>query len=67
MNATEVARKYHETWNGRDADALVGAFTKEGTFCNPDTQPGIRGEALAEFVRGVDSLSRLFYRNTQRW
>jgi predicted ester cyclase len=53
MKATEVARKYHETWNGRDADALVGAFTKDGTFCNPDTYPGIRGEALAAFVKGV--------------
>ena len=53
MNATEVARKYHETWNGRAADALVGAFTKDGTFCNPDTYPGIRGEALAAFVKGV--------------
>jgi predicted ester cyclase len=53
MNATEVARHYHETWNGRDADALVGAFTKDGTFCNPDTYPGIRGEALAAFVKGV--------------
>jgi ketosteroid isomerase-like protein len=50
---TEVARLYHETWNGRDADALVGCFTKDGTFCNPDTYPGISGEALAEFVKGL--------------
>ena len=32
-------------WNGRDADALVAAFAKDGTFCNPDTYPGISGKA----------------------
>src|ERR1700737_4426976 len=53
MKATEVTRRYHDTWNGRDADALVGAFTKDGTFCNPDTYPGVSGEALATFVEGV--------------
>jgi hypothetical protein len=35
MKATEVARHYHETWNGRDADALVGAFTKTARFAIP--------------------------------
>jgi predicted ester cyclase len=53
MKATEVARLYHNTWNGRDAGALVGCFTKDGTFCNPDTYPGVSGEALATFVEGV--------------
>ena len=52
MKATEVARHYHETWNGRDAGACR-CFHKDGTFCNPDTYPGIRGEALAVFVKGV--------------
>jgi steroid delta-isomerase-like uncharacterized protein len=53
MKATEVTQHYHDTWNGRDADALVATFTKDGTFCNPDTYPGISGEALAEFVKAV--------------
>jgi len=51
--ATEVARRYHDTWNGRDVNALVSSFTKDGIFCNPDTYPGINGEALATFVNGV--------------
>jgi hypothetical protein len=51
--ATEVARNYHETWNGRDADALVASFTDDGIFSNPETAPGINGEALATFVKGV--------------
>jgi hypothetical protein len=48
MKATEVTRRYRDTWNGRDADALV-----DGTYCSPDTHPGIGGEALANFVKGV--------------
>jgi steroid delta-isomerase-like uncharacterized protein len=53
MKATEVTQRYHDTWNGRDADALVAVFTKDGTYCSPDTDPGISGQALADFVKGV--------------
>ena len=53
MKATEITQRYHDTWNGRDADALVASFTKDGIFSNPDTTPGINGEALATFVKGV--------------
>ena len=37
MTPTEVARRYGETWNGRDADALVAAFKEGGILCHPDT------------------------------
>jgi uncharacterized protein (TIGR02246 family) len=53
MKATEVIKRYADAWNGRDADALVDCFTKDGTFCNPDTYPGVGGEALANYVKGV--------------
>jgi hypothetical protein len=53
MKATEVTRHYHDAWNDRDADALVAAFTKGGTFCNPDTYPGVSGEALAAYAKGL--------------
>jgi hypothetical protein len=26
---------------------------KDGTFCNPDTYPGISGEALAAYIKGL--------------
>ena len=65
--AIEVARNYHETWNGRDADALVASFAKDGIFSNPDTTPGINGEALATFVKGyLEGYPRLFHRIAQR-
>jgi ketosteroid isomerase-like protein len=56
MNATDVIRHYVDLWNGRDADALVGAFTKDGVYCNPDTDPGVSGEALATFAKGLWSV-----------
>ena len=39
--------------NGRDADALVAPFGKDGTFCNPDTYPGVSGESLAAYVTAL--------------
>jgi steroid delta-isomerase-like uncharacterized protein len=53
MNATEIIQHYVDVWNGRDAAALVGAFTKDGIYCSPDTDPGVNGEALATFAKGV--------------
>ena len=53
MSPHEIIRLYIAAWNGRNAEALVHAFTGDGTFCNPHTYPGIGGEALAEFVKGV--------------
>ena len=53
MSPHEIIRLYIAAWNGRNVEALVDAFTRDGTFCNPHTYPGIGGEALAEFVKGV--------------
>ncbi|HEY5812470.1 MAG TPA: nuclear transport factor 2 family protein [Terrimicrobiaceae bacterium] len=39
MKPTEVTRRYHDAWNGRDADALVAIFTKDGTFCRSGPIP----------------------------
>jgi steroid delta-isomerase-like uncharacterized protein len=53
MKATEIIQRYVDVWNGRDADALLAVFTKDGTYSNPDTYPGVGGEALAAFAKGV--------------
>jgi steroid delta-isomerase-like uncharacterized protein len=53
MNAPEIIKHYVDLWNGRDAAALVGAFTKDGLYCSPDTDPGVNGEALATFAKGL--------------
>ena len=53
MKEPDITRRYHDTWKGRDPDALVACFTKDGTYCSPDTFPGIGGEELANFVKGL--------------
>ena len=58
MNATDVIQHYLDLWNGRDAAALVGAFTKDGVYCSPDTDPGVNGEGFATFQKGFG----LFFR-----
>jgi hypothetical protein len=54
MKATEVTQHYHNTWNGRDSDALVAAFTKDGKYCNPDPYPG-KPSAAQLGMKGVDN------------
>jgi len=53
MTTTEIIRRYVDAWNGHDAAVLVANFTKNGTYCNPHTYPGISVEKLAEFANGV--------------
>jgi predicted ester cyclase len=53
MNTTEIIRRYVDAWNGHDASVLIGAFTKHGVYCGPDTDPGVNGEAFATFAKGL--------------
>ena len=54
MKAEDVTQRYHDSWNKRDADALVGAFIEGGTYRSPDTPPeGVSGQDFAAFVKGV--------------
>ena len=53
MNPTEVIRSYAEAWNSHDPSTFRAAFTKDGTYCNPHTHPGVSGDALADFAKGV--------------
>jgi ketosteroid isomerase-like protein len=53
MNAIEVVRRYFEAWNRHDADAVVAAFAEGGTYTNPITGPGITGDAIARFAKGL--------------
>jgi hypothetical protein len=53
MNTTEFIRRYADAWNGHDTDAFLAVYTKEGTYSNPDTYPGIGGEALAAYLKGL--------------
>lgn len=41
MNAIDVAQRFFNTWDAHDADAIVAAFAKEGTYQNPETGRGL--------------------------
>lgn len=66
MNATEIVLHYVDFWNGRDAAALVGAFTKDGTYSNPDTYPDALGGWLFESQPGAFDLSCKLFQNRAR-
>jgi hypothetical protein len=48
MNAIEVVRRYNQTWNGRDAKAIVALFAEGGTYSNPHAGQGLTGEAIRQ-------------------
>jgi hypothetical protein len=48
-----VIRSYADAWNSHDVSTFRAAFTKDVIYYNPDTYPGISGEALAEFIKKV--------------
>ena len=54
MNAIEVVKRYFDTWNRHDADAIVALFAEGGTYSNPHCGPGsLTGQAIAGFAKGV--------------
>jgi hypothetical protein len=63
MNATEIIRNYVNVWNGRNADTLLAVFTKDGIYSNPDTYPGVGGEALADLQKECGPLFRTLLSN----
>src|ERR1700745_3667475 len=63
MKTTEITRRYHETWNGRDADALVAAFTKDGTFAIPTRIPELAEKLLPILSKDYGQPCRTFLSN----
>jgi steroid delta-isomerase-like uncharacterized protein len=53
MNAIEVAQRFFNAWDTREADAILAAFAKGGTYQNPDTGQALIGQAIATFAKGV--------------
>jgi hypothetical protein len=53
MNALAVAQSYFDAWTHRDADGIIAAFTKGGTYSDPTVGQGISREATADYARGL--------------
>jgi steroid delta-isomerase-like uncharacterized protein len=53
MDALQCAQEYFDAWNRRDADAVLAAFTADGTYSDPTSGGRIRGEALRGYMAGL--------------
>ena len=47
MSHLDMARRYLDAWNARDADAIVGTFAAGGTYSDPTTGD-IAGDAIGD-------------------
>ena len=53
MNAMQVAERYFDAWNRRDADAIVASFASGGTYSDPSAGENLQGEAIAAYAKGL--------------
>ena len=53
MNAVEVAQNNFNSWNRHDADAIVAAYAKGGTYRTPRKGHDLTGQAIGDFAKSV--------------
>jgi hypothetical protein len=53
MNAIEVAQNNFNSWNRHDADAIVAAYAKGGTYRTPRKGHDLTGQAIGDFAKSV--------------
>jgi steroid delta-isomerase-like uncharacterized protein len=53
MEAMDVAQRYFDAWNRRDAAGLVATFADGGTYHDPATGQPLTGEAIAAYASGL--------------
>jgi steroid delta-isomerase-like uncharacterized protein len=53
MGALQVAQRYFEAWNQRDAAAMITTFAPGGTYSDPIVGHGLSGEAIVTYATGL--------------
>ncbi len=53
MNTSEIAQRYFDAWNNRDAAAIVATFAEGGTYSDPATQGPLQGEAIGQYAEAI--------------
>lgn len=53
MDALEIAQRYFDAWNRRDADAIMATFAPDGTYSDPTAGSGLTGAAIGAYARGL--------------
>jgi ketosteroid isomerase-like protein len=52
MDAMDVAQRYFNAWNRRDASELIATFADSGTYCDPATSQPLTEQAIAAYASG---------------
>lgn len=50
MDAMDVAQRYVNAWNRRDAGELIARFADGGTYCDPAIGQPLTGQAIAAYL-----------------
>jgi len=53
MSALDIAQKYFDGWNQRDARAVLATFADGGTYQDPTTNGPLSGEAFIAYMDGL--------------
>jgi steroid delta-isomerase-like uncharacterized protein len=53
MTDLQLANRYFEAWNRRDADAIVAVFGGSGTYSDPTTNGPLAGQAIGDYAKGL--------------
>jgi hypothetical protein len=53
MSAVEIAQSHFNSWNRHDADAIVAAYAKGGTYRKPRVDHDLTGQAIGDFAKSV--------------
>ena len=49
----DVAQRYFDAWNRRDAAGIVDTFVEGGTYADPTTPGVLAGEAIGAYAQGL--------------
>lgn len=49
----KCVQQYFDSWNQRDAGAVLATFAADGTYCDPASGGRLRGEALKGYMNGL--------------
>jgi steroid delta-isomerase-like uncharacterized protein len=51
MRSLELANRYFEAWNMRDADGIVAVFDESGTYSDPSTNGPLSSKAIGDYAK----------------
>ena len=53
LTAAQIAQRYFEAWNRRDAAAIVATFADGGAYADPVTPRPLTGAAIGAYAEGL--------------